>query len=85
MAAIIFNAARQADHIPCEPATVAAQLRPLDPDIVSDAIPAFFIGRNMERLAASSCLKAQRWGLRGEIASRRDARRYFHPIGSNSI
>ena len=30
------------------PATVAAQFRPLDPGIVNETIPAFFIGRNME-------------------------------------
>jgi hypothetical protein len=31
-----------------EGATVTAPFRPLDPDIVSEAIPAFFIGRNKE-------------------------------------
>ena len=31
-----------------EAATVTAQFRPLDPGIVNEAIPAFFIGRNME-------------------------------------
>jgi hypothetical protein len=30
------------------PTTVAAQFRPLDPGIVNETIPAFFIGRNME-------------------------------------
>ena len=41
MAAIALQAARrQADTKP------AAALRPLDPDVVSTAIPAFFIGRN---------------------------------------
>jgi hypothetical protein len=30
------------------PATVAAQFRPLDPGILSETIPAFFIGRNKE-------------------------------------
>ncbi len=30
------------------PTTVAAQFRPLDPGIVNEAIPAFFIGRNMD-------------------------------------
>ena len=34
---------------PTEPrATVTAQFRPLDPGIVNEAIPAFFIGRNQE-------------------------------------
>jgi hypothetical protein len=31
-----------------EPPTVTAQFQPLDPGIVNDAIPAFFIGRNKE-------------------------------------
>lgn len=31
-----------------EPAKIVAVFRPLDPGIVSDTIPAFFIGRNME-------------------------------------
>lgn len=31
-----------------EPATVTTQFQPLDPGIVSEAIPAFFIGRNKE-------------------------------------
>ena len=35
---------RQSD----QPATVTAQFRPLDPGIVNEAIPAFFIGRNQE-------------------------------------
>jgi hypothetical protein len=30
------------------PATVTAQFRPLDPGILDDSIPAFFIGRNKE-------------------------------------
>jgi hypothetical protein len=33
-----------ADH----PATLTAQFQPLDPDVVSEGIPAFFIGRNKE-------------------------------------
>jgi hypothetical protein len=31
-----------------KPATVTAQFRPLDPGIVNETIPAFFIGRNKE-------------------------------------
>jgi hypothetical protein len=33
---------------PGEPTTVAAPFQPLDPGVVSEAIPAFFIGRNKE-------------------------------------
>jgi hypothetical protein len=41
MAAIALQASRRRPD-----ATPAAALRPLDPDVVSAAIPAFFIGRN---------------------------------------
>ena len=44
MAAIAFNAAQPSEL----PATITAQFRPLDPGIVNEAIPAFFIGRNQE-------------------------------------
>jgi hypothetical protein len=45
MAAIAFNALNQTA---AEPATLDAQFLPLDPGCVSDAIPAFFIGRNKD-------------------------------------
>ena len=45
MAAIALQAAhRQKRQVS------AAELRPLDPDVISDAIPAFFIGRNQAGL-----------------------------------
>jgi hypothetical protein len=37
-----------ADRPAESPATITAQFLPLDPGIVSEAIPAFFIGRNKE-------------------------------------
>jgi hypothetical protein len=40
---------KRSSILPTEkPATVTAQFKPLDPGIVNEAIPAFFIGRNME-------------------------------------
>ncbi len=54
MAAISFNAPPRSGATPRQPdpanesATVSAPFRPLDPDIVSEAIPAFFIGRNRD-------------------------------------
>jgi hypothetical protein len=52
MAAIAFNAAHRNGErsgvLPAESLTVIAQFQPLDPDIVNEAIPAFFIGRNKE-------------------------------------
>ena len=45
MAAIALQAThRQPRQVP------VAELRPLDPDVISDAIPAFFIGRNQAGL-----------------------------------
>jgi len=46
-----------------EPATVTAQFRPLDPDVVSDAIPAFFIGRNKEGFWVARDAKGQIGGI----------------------
>ncbi len=55
MATITFCTAHQPGPIGESPgavpeprATVTAQFRPLDPGIVNEAIPAFFIGRNKE-------------------------------------
>src|SRR5258705_10754790 len=46
-----------------EPATVTAQFRPLDPDVVSEAIPAFFIGRNKEGFWVARDAKGQIGGI----------------------
>ena len=52
MAAITFNAAHRNGErsgvLPTNSPTVIAQFQPLDPGIVNEAIPAFFIGRNKE-------------------------------------
>ena len=45
------------------PATVAAQFRPLDPGIVNETIPAFFIGRNMEGFWVARDAKGQIGGI----------------------
>lgn len=46
MATIGFNTANQA--APARKPTGKAQFQPLDPGIVNEAIPAFFVGRNRE-------------------------------------
>jgi hypothetical protein len=51
MAAITFNGLHRMERARApagsdEPATIAAPFQRLDPGIVSDTIPAFFIGRN---------------------------------------
>ena len=44
-------------------ATVIAQFRPLDGDILNEAIPAFFIGRNMEGFWIARDAKGQIGGI----------------------
>ena len=46
-----------------KPATVSAQFQPLDPGIVSEAIPAFFIGRNKEGFWVARDAKGQIGGI----------------------
>jgi hypothetical protein len=46
-----------------EPPTVTAQFQPLDPGIVSDEIPAFFIGRNREGFWVARDAKGQIGGI----------------------
>jgi hypothetical protein len=43
--------------------TVVARFRPLDPGIVHEAIPAFFIGRNMEGFWVARDVKGQIGGI----------------------
>jgi hypothetical protein len=45
------------------PATVTAHFQPLDPGIVNEAIPAFFIGRNMEGFWVARDVKGQIGGI----------------------
>jgi hypothetical protein len=46
-----------------QPAKVTAEFRPLDGDIVNEAIPAFFIGRNMEGFWLARDAKGQIGGI----------------------
>jgi hypothetical protein len=46
-----------------EPATVTAQFQPLDPGVVSEAIPAFFIGRNKAGFWVARDTKGQIGGI----------------------
>jgi hypothetical protein len=48
---------------PGESATVTAQFQPLDPGVVSEAIPAFFIGRNKEGFWVARDVKGRVGGL----------------------
>jgi hypothetical protein len=46
-----------------KPATVSTQFQPIDPGIVSEAIPAFFIGRNKEGFWVARDVKGQIGGI----------------------
>jgi hypothetical protein len=46
-----------------EPATISAQFRPLDPGILNETIPAFFIGRNKEGFWVARDVKGQIGGI----------------------
>jgi hypothetical protein len=48
---------------PGEPATVTAHFQPLDPGVVSEAIPAFFIGRNKEGFWVARDVKGRIGGI----------------------
>ena len=53
MAAITFNTVHQKEQVRKQPETAdapttVAPFRPLDPDVVNETIPAFFIGRNKQ-------------------------------------
>jgi hypothetical protein len=71
---------------PGEPATVAAQFPPLDPGIVNEAIPAFFIGRNKEGFWVARDAKGQIGGIfLLENSALSFARRNSWPAGCATI
>jgi hypothetical protein len=71
---------------PGEPATVTAQLPSLDPDVVSEGIPAFFIGRNKEGFWVARDVKGQIGGIfLLENSALSFARRNSWPAGCATI
>jgi hypothetical protein len=71
---------------PDEPATVTAQFQPLDPGIVNEAIPAFFIGRNKEGFWVARDVKGQIGGIfLLENSAVSFARRNSRPAGCATI
>jgi hypothetical protein len=71
---------------PDQPATVTAQFQPLDPGIVNDAIPAFFIGRNKEGFWVARDIKGQIGGIfLLENSAVSFARRNSRPAGCATI
>ena len=62
--AAIERDGERSDILPAvEPATVTTQFQPLDPDVVSEAIPAFFIGRNKEGFWVAREVKGKIGGI----------------------
>jgi len=69
-----------------EAATVTARFQPLDPGIVNEAIPAFFIGRNMEGFWVARDVKGQIGGIfLLESSAVSFARRNSRPAGCATI
>jgi hypothetical protein len=46
-----------------EPSKVTAQFQPLDPDVINEAIPAFFVGRNQEGFWVARDVKGKVGGI----------------------
>jgi hypothetical protein len=68
------------------PATVTAQFQPLDPGIVNEAIPAFFIGRNKEGFWVARDVNGQIGGIfLLESSALSFARRNSEPKGCATI
>src|SRR3984893_11041357 len=90
MAAIAFNAAHRNGErsgvLPAESLTVIAQFQPLDRDIVNEAIPAFFVGRNKEGFWVARDAKGRIGGIfLLENSALSFARRNSRPAGCATI
>jgi hypothetical protein len=69
-----------------KPSTVVARFQPLDPGIVNEAIPAFFIGRNMEGFWVARDVKGQIGGIfLLESSALSFARKNSRPAGCATI
>ena len=80
-----LNPQRSAPPV-AKPATVSAEFRPLDPGIVSDEIPAFFIGRNKEGFWIARDAKGRIGGIfLFENSAVSFARRNSQPAGCATI
>ena len=92
MAAITFNTAHRHNGersglLPAgESPTVIAQFQPLDPGIVNEAIPAFFIGRNSDGFWLARDVKGKTGGIfLFERSALSFARRHSRPLGCATI
>jgi hypothetical protein len=81
---------RESEHsgiLPADkPATLTTQFQPLDPSIVSEAIPAFFIGRNKEGFWVARDVKGQIGGIfLLQNSARSFAKKHCQPAGCATI
>jgi hypothetical protein len=85
--AMIERESERSGILPAEaPATVTAHFQPLDPGIVNEAIPAFFIGRNMEGFWIARDVNGQIGGIfLLEKSAVSFARRNSEPAGCATI
>jgi hypothetical protein len=69
-----------------KPSRITAHFQPLDPGIVNDAIPAFFIGRNKEGFWVARDVKGQIGGIfLLETSALSFAKRNSRPLGCATI
>jgi hypothetical protein len=85
--AAIEQDSRRSGSLPGEqPATVTTPFQPLDPGIVNEAIPAFFIGRNKEGFWLARDAKGKIGGIfLFESSALSFARRHSRPLGCATI
>lgn len=69
-----------------EPAAVTTQFKPLDPGIINDAIPAFFIGRNRDGFWVARAVNGRIGGIfLLENSAVSFAKRHSRPTGCATI
>jgi hypothetical protein len=85
-AAAIAQTSQRSGLAPDHPVTATTPFQPLDPDIVSGAIPAFFIGRNKEGFWLARDVKGHTGGIfLFESSALSFARRNSWPSGCATI
>jgi hypothetical protein len=85
-AAVELECARSASPLADMPARVSTQFQPLDPGIVSETIPAFFIGRNKDGFWVARDAKGRIGGIfLFENSALAFAQRHSAPIGCATI
>src|ERR1700744_5438634 len=86
-AAAVEPASRYTGSLPIDqPVNVTTPFQPLDPDVVSEAIPAFFIGRNKDGFWLARDVKGKFGGIfLFESSALSFAKRNCEPFGCATI